>query len=275
MSSITASRLIGKPQFRRLTGVQPDIFRHMVKRLQPSWDRQEAAKKRSGRPHDIGGLEEHLLLLLIIYRCHLTQDFYSLLFGVDKGTISRSLKRIEKPARRVLGVTKSIKVTQEEAHALLIDATEQPIQRPQRGQKPYYSGKKKQHTMKNEVVTSELGRIISASHSAPGSEHDLTLRRRGPPLPQGARGYADSGYQGYQNDHPDLDIPYKTSKNHQLTEEEKAYNSALSSIRVRAEHAIRRIKIFCICSEQFRYPRASHSTKFAIVAGIANLVAGF
>ena len=275
MSRITASRLIDKPQFRRLTGVQPDIFRHMVKRLQRSWDRQEAAKRRSGRPHDIGGLEEHLLLLLIIYRCHLTQDFMSLLFGVDKSTISRSLKRIEKPARRVLGVTKSIKVTQEEAHALLIDATEQPIQRPQRGQKPYYSGKKKQHTMKNEVVTSELGRIISASHSVPGSEHDLTLRRRGPPLPQGARGYADSGYQGYQNDHPDLDIPYKTSKYHQLTEEEKEYNSALSTFRVRVEHAIRRIKIFCICSEKFRYPRASHSTKFAIVAGIANLVAGF
>jgi hypothetical protein len=109
--------------------------------------------------------------------------------------------------------------------------------------------------MKNEVVTSELGRIISASHSATGSQHDLTLQRRGPPLPHGARGYANSSYQSlsghrsgsYQKDHPDLDIPYKTSKHHQLTEEEKEYNSALSSIRVRAEHAIRRIKIFCIC----------------------------
>jgi hypothetical protein len=105
----------------------------MVKMLQPSWERRAAAKKRSGAPHDIGGLEEHFLLLLIIYRCHLTQDFMSLLLGVDKSTIRRTLGRIEKPARRVLGVTKSIKVTEEEAHALLIDATEQPIRRPQRG----------------------------------------------------------------------------------------------------------------------------------------------
>jgi len=275
MSRITASKLLRKPQFRRLTGVPHDVFRRMVSKLASSWYRQESGKRRSGRPHGVGGLEEHLLLLLLAYRCHLTQDLLAVMFGVDKSTICRSLKRIEKPARRILGVKKSIKVTADEAQALLIDATEQAIERPKRGQKRYYSGKKKRHTIKNEVIATEKGRIVSVSKSAPGTVHDISIRRRGPPLPKGARGYADSGYQGYQNDHTDLDIPYKASKKNPLTDEEKEYNRGLSSIRVRAEHAIRRIKTFRIFSDRYRYPRATHSRKFAIAAGIANLAAGF
>jgi len=100
MPKITASRLSRKPQFRRLTGVQPDIFRQMTSKLRPSWEKHETRKLRSGRPHGVGGLEEHLLLLLLAYRCHLTQDLLAVMFGVDKSTICRSLKRIEKPARR-------------------------------------------------------------------------------------------------------------------------------------------------------------------------------
>ena len=72
--------------------------------------------------------------------------------------------------------------------------------------------------------------------------HDLNLRRQGQPLPENARAYADSGYQGYQNDHPELDIPYKSSKKHPLTKDEEEYNRGLPSFRVRVEHAIRRIK---------------------------------
>ena len=87
--------------------------------------------------------------------------------------------------------------------------------------------------------------------------------------------YADSGYQGYQEDHPAIDIPYKKSKKHPLTQDEKTYNHALSSFRVRVEHAIGRMKRFRILADRYRYPRARHSAKFAIIAGITNLMAGF
>ena len=140
---------------------------------------------------------------------------------MDKATISRALRRIEPLAKRALGVKRAIRVTEEEAHALLIDATEQPVQRPKRGQKRYYSGKKKRHTIKNEVVITEEERIVAVSPSAPGTVHDITIRRRGPPLPKSAHGYADSGYQGYQDDHPDFDMPYKKPRKGKLTKEEK------------------------------------------------------
>lgn len=275
MAKFNASSLLRKRQFRYLTGVTPDIFQEMVFRLRPLWSKACRSRNRSGRPYGVGGLDDHLLVLLILYRCHITQDFLGLLYGVDKATICRSLSRIEPLARHVLGVKRAIKVSGDEAHALLIDATEQSIERPKHGQERYYSGKKKRHCIKNEIITTETGRIVCVSKSVPGTVHDLMLRRQGPPLPENARAYADSGYQGYQNDHPDIDIPYKASKKNPLTIEEKDYNHGLSSFRVRVEHAIRRIKTFRILADRFRYPRVSHAAKFSIAAGIANLMAGF
>jgi len=275
MSKFNASNLLYKRPFRSLTGVSPNVFLQMVAGVRPSWKKFAGRRNRSGRPYGVGGLEDHLLVMLILYRCHITQDFLALLYGVDKATICRTLRRIEKLSRSVLSVKRQIKITEDEVHALLIDATEQPIERPERKQKVWYSGKKKRHCIKNEIITSETGRIVSVSSSVPGTVHDLRLRRRGPPLPQNVNAYTDSGYQGYQNDHPNLDIPYKKPKKGKLTKDEKDYNHALSRFRVRVEHAIGRMKRFRILADRYRYPRARHSVKFAIIAGITNLVAGF
>lgn len=275
MAQFNASSLLYKRQFRYLTGVTPDIFLSMAVRLRPSWKRLCQRKNRLGRPYGVGELEDHLLVMLILYRCHITQDFLGLLYGVDKATICRALRRIEPLAKRAFGVKRAIRITAEEAQALLIDATEQPVERPQRKQRFWYSGKKKRHSIKNEVIASQKGRIIAVSKSAPGTVHDITIRRRGPPLPKGSRGYADSGYQGYQNDHPDLDIPYKKPSSGKLTKNEKEYNHALSRFRVRVEHVIGRMKKFRILADRFRYPRSRHSVKFSIIAGITNMIAGF
>jgi hypothetical protein len=268
--------LLRKKQFRSLTGVEPGQFFQMIVRLRPEWERRVArSKNRSGRPWGVGGLEDHLLVLLILYRCHITQDFLACLYGVDKATICRSLRRIETLARRVLGVKKRISVTAEEAQSLIMDCTEQQVQRPARKQRCWYSGKKKRHTIKNEIIITEPGKIASVSDDAPGRVHDIEIRRRGPPLPKDAHGHADSGYQGYQKDHPALEIPYKRTKKKPLTKDERDYNHALSRFRVRVEHAIARIKRFRILSDRYRYPRTGHIVKLSIIAGITNLAAGF
>jgi hypothetical protein len=212
MHKLSPKALTRSGQFRQLTGVTPAVFFQMVRRLHPAWKRAQDSKAKAGRPHAVGGLAEHLVLLLIVYRCHVTQGFMGWLAGTDKASICRALQRIAPIAKRVLGVKRAIKVSADEAQALLIDATEQPIQRPKRGQKRWYSGKKKRHCIKAEVVTTEKGRISAVSRSVPGTVADISLRRRGPPLPPGAHAYMDSGYQGYQDDHRDTEIPYKRSK---------------------------------------------------------------
>jgi len=105
MARFNRAWLIPKRQFRSLTGGEAGTSRALVERLHPSWqDRVIAPKNRSGRPWGVGGLEDHLLVLLILYRCAITQDFMACLYRTDKSAISRPLRRIEPLAARVLEV---------------------------------------------------------------------------------------------------------------------------------------------------------------------------
>src|SRR4029078_12595534 len=61
---------------------------------------------------------------------------------------------------------------------VVIDSKEQRVNRPTgyEAQKPYYSGKKKAHTLKAQVVVDPCGRIEAVSASGPGgANHDLPL----------------------------------------------------------------------------------------------------
>ena len=276
MAKFNCAWLIHKQQFRSQTGIKPYTFLELVARLRPHWrERIEAPKNRSGRPWGVDGVEDHLRVLLILNRCAITQDFMACLYQTNKSTISRSLRWIEAVAARVLGVTRVVGASREEAEALIIDSTEQPTQGPGRKQRCWYSGKKKRHTIKTEIVITENGRIVSIAKPVPGRVHDLEIRRRGPPLPSSSHIYADSGYQGLQDDHSGIDIPYKKTKTEPLTKDERTYNLALSRLRVRVEHSIGRLKSFRILSERYRYPRGRYAVKISTVAGIINFTAGF
>ena len=74
-----------------------------------------------------------------------------------------------------------------------MDATAQPIQRPQnkKARKRYYSGKKKRHTQ--EIAVTTAGKIINVSRTTPGRVHDIKIRQRGSPLPPEAEKYVDLG----------------------------------------------------------------------------------
>lgn len=276
-SPFSAARLRRCASFRRLTGVTVEVFDQMLTQLRGDWDAGQAHKIRSGRPSDIGGLEDHLLVMLIYYRCYVTQEFLGFFYKVHKSAICRAIKRIEVHAKPRFGVKREPELTQKEAEALIVDCTEQPIYRPGNDtvQKEHYSGKKKRHTRKTEISVTAAGRIASISLSYPGSVHDLTVRRAGPRLASGTQLYGDSAYQGYDKEHANTDYPYKKPKDGELNDEEKEYNAGLSRFRVRVEHRIGCTKCFRIVSDRFRNPRATHHTKTSIVAGMVNMNAGF
>ncbi len=85
----------------------------------------------------------------------------------------------------------------------------------------------------------------------------------------------DSGYQGLQEDHTAIEIPYKKTQKRPLTKEQRDFNHALSHFRVRVEHWIARLKSFRILAERYRYPRDRYAVKISTVAGIVNLVDEF
>ena len=168
---------------------------------------------------------------------------------------------------------------------LVIDAKEQRVERPQNQQdkdgnvqnlqKPYYSGKKKAHTIKNQAAISPTGLVEHASESVPGSTHDLTLLRQTDLLSElddDEAAMLDKGYDGIANDHPDkkLYLPFKARRNHPLTEEQKAYNQFLAKYRIVVEHTMAQLNKFQILAQKFRHKLSKHSVLFRIVCGLVN-----
>lgn len=187
----------------------------------------------------------------------------------------RIIRRLELILARVMALQKCKKLSKEEVENLIIDATEQPIERPKSGQKPSYSGKKKRHTLKNEIRVNRQGPIVHVSTSPPGSTHDFRVFKGETRPPKESRLFVDSGYQGIAHIHPNADFPYKVSKKTPLDAEEKAYKTALSRLRVKVEHIIGDLKTFKILADRYRNKRRHYGIKFNIIAGIVNLKNGF
>ena len=188
--------------FLRLFGLSVSEFDYLHQALDPVWQKKVLkAYQRPGRSFKLS-VADMLLMTLLYYRSYTTQVFIGYLFDIDDSRVCRLIKRLEPMLAGLMRLTKSRHLSQEEVESLLIDTTEQPIERPKRGQKAYYSGKKKRHTFKTEIRITPEGHIRHVSKSRPGLVHDLTVHRREPPLSPHTRVYVDSGYQGLDKIHP-------------------------------------------------------------------------
>lgn len=274
--SVTYKVISRKPViFNRLVGMKAKDFEVILEKLTPLWEKKVLSTyKRPGRNFKLN-LADMLMMLLIYYRSYISQAFLGYLFGIDDSRVCRLIKRIEPLLARTVAIRKERHLSQEEVENLIIDATEQPIERPKRRQTKYYSGKKKRHTLKTEIRVTPQGRIVHVSRRFPGSVHDFAVYKDGPPVHRDIRTFVDSGYQGLDKLHQATELPYKKSKNHKLDKEEKEYNAGLSRLRVKVENILGNIKVFRILSDRYRNKRKGYSLKFNIVAGIVNLKNGF
>ena len=160
---------------------------------------------------------------------------------------------------------------------LIIDATEQPIERPKKDQKPCDSGKKKRHTLKTKIRMNDKGCIVLISKSHPSFVHDFNVFKEGKTSCERIHcSYGFSGYQWIDAIHNNAHCPCKSSKNKHLDDGEKSYNQLLSSIHVAVEHVFAHIKTFRILSyPSYRNKRKRYNIKFRIIAGLVNLKNGF
>jgi hypothetical protein len=266
--------------FSRLFGLSPVQFEEVMTKLHPLWNKKIlGAYEGPGRNFKLE-LEDRVLMLLLYYRSYISQRFVGLLFDLDDSRVCRLIQKLEPLLAKVVALSKTRHLSQEEVESLIVDATEQAIERPKKGQKAFYSGKKKRHTLKTEIRITlpekgRRGRIIHVSKTRPGAVHDFTLHKHEPPIPKDTRAYVDSGYQGLDKIHAQTELPYKASKLKPLDKEEKAYNQALSRIRVAVEHTLGQLKTFKILAERYRNKRKRYNIKFSIIAGLVNLKNGY
>ena len=137
----------------------------------------------------------------------------------------------------------------------MMEDPERPIQRPKDpdAQKAHYSGKKKQHTVKNNLLITADSKVVLLTPSYEGRMHDKRIADRTDYfLAYGSYLYQDSGFQGFSVAGVNIIQPTKKPKGRDLTVEERAKNREISSIRIRVEHAISGIKRYRIVKDKLR-----------------------
>ena len=118
--------------------------------------------------------------------------------------------------------------------------------------------------MKTQLTVNSKGLIVHRTKHARGRRHDYAIFKEShPELPNGVRPGVDLGYDGIQNDYPEMKpiIPFKRrspgrghrdAKGSGLTHSQKRFNKKLSKARMIVEHTISRMKKFRVMGEEFR-----------------------
>jgi hypothetical protein len=161
---------------------------------------------------------------------------------------------------------------------VIIDAKEQRVNKPrgEEAQRPYYSGKKKAHTVKTQVVVNPRGQIEAVSESVPGSTHDLALLLGSGVmggLGQGEAAMADKGYLGLDKHCPgaQLVIPHRKPRGGELSEEQRRFNREVARHRIVVEHTMAQLNRFTVLRQVFRAKRRQrHSQVTRVVAKLVN-----
>jgi len=308
---ITYEKLSQKPQVAKsligmslveFAGFYAEFEEAHEERLQTSQRTRRGQKRQrgvgAGRKHKYD-LRDRLLMTLFWLKAYTTYELLGFFYALDKTNIEDNLLvmvgTLESMAtfefERPTAERKKLHSVEEVMDAfpdvrLIIDAKEQRVERPrnkkdqdgnvQDRQKPYYSGKKKTHTLKNQAAVTPQGRIEHVSESVPGgATHDLQLLRQTDllsKLNEGEAARMDKGYDGITADYPDkkLYLPFKARRNHPLTEEQKAYNRFLAKYRIVVEHTMAQLNKFQILVQRFRHQLTKHSGIFRIVASLVN-----
>src|SRR5207249_11641115 len=119
------------------------------------------------------------------------------------------------------------------------DGTDRRIVRPQdpAAQTACYSGKKKDHTVKNVLLVNALLIILFLSDTYGGRTHDKPIADATPyPLPAGSRLLQDLGFLAFTLPEVVILMPTKKPRGQELTQEQELTNQALNQRRLRIEH---------------------------------------
>src|SRR5512143_4081099 len=139
-------------------------------------------------------------------------------------------------------------------------------------QRRYYSGKKKRHTHKAQVVVAQRTREIVCVAVGKGREHDFSLFKRSRiAFKEEIECLADRGYQGLQKRHGHSQTPAKHPRRGELSTLEKSRNRRLASRRVVGEHVIGKLTVFRILGEKDRNRRKRFGLRLNLMADLYNL----
>lgn len=261
----------------------------VIQRHQEIKTKQESRKIRinaagGGRPEKLV-IQEQVSLCLFYLRQMPTFQVLGMLFGVSKTEANDTFHYWIPILRDILPASLLEQVSNNESDLLfvqevltnfrlLVDSLEQPIYRDsdQKEQQKYFSGKKRQHTLKSLMIGMPEGKdIVEVEVGVPGPTADIKLFRISQEQFDKSQPFSgDKGFQGGEN----ITIPHKRKPKRELTQQQKNENQALSSNRIFIEHLIRLLKIFRIASQRFRLKFETYEQIILTVCGLVRLRLG-
>lgn len=265
-----------KPRvFQSLTGLKIREFEQLLKPFEQAWiayvqEHHIQGKTRqrqygAGRKSQLDLIEDKLLFILVYFRLYPTQAVQGFLFGMGQPQAHEWVHKLSGVLNTALSYEKQL--PEREPHRLeavlqqcpslefIIDGTERRINRPKdkEDQKQYYSGKKKAHTVKNNIISHRRGKVVFLSDTYEGKKHDKAIcDEEDYPFPQKSKLWKDTGFQGYEPEGVTTFQAKKKPRNQELSEDEKQRNREISSERVEVEHQIAGIKRCKIVVDKFR-----------------------
>ena len=241
--------------------------KHEIKRLSKGKERKRDIG--AGRAFKID-VKDRCIMLLVYYRLYITYTLAGFLFDLDQSNICRDIQKIESLIRQCLpipqkiyNITKRLRTPQEVEHYFpgflsFIDSAEQSIPRPvdKNRRKMFYSGKKKRHTVKTQLMVNNRGFIIHKTGHQKGRRHDYDIYKENQPAtPKQVVNIFDLGYLGIEKDFPTQlsSLPNRKKRNLGLSQEEVEYNKSHSKKRIVIEHTIIcQMKKYRIFADPFR-----------------------
>ena len=237
-------------KFKRTVGVKREVFEFQVAILEEVQKKKHA---KGGRNPKLG-IADILLLMYGYLRDYTTFLKLGMYFGIDESNAYRWVTWAENVLSEYM--TENFDISKLDINKeYIVDVMECPVERPkiQEIQREYYSGKKKKHTIKIQIIIEENSKKIVYVAFDKGSTHDFTLFKNSTKdINKDVSMLADSGYQGLDKILSNSLTPKKKSKLHPLTEEDKELNHLISTIRISIEHVNSQLKIFKILSERYR-----------------------
>lgn len=270
--------------FRRLVGVKKETFTFMMKILKEAEKKQ---KVRGGKPNTLG-IADRLLMCLEYLREYRTYFHVGQSYGVSEAASYRNCRWVEdtliKSRKFSLPGRKELRKSDHEFEVILIDASESPVERPKKKvrykkrvkhrnnrQKHYYSGKKKRHTLKSQIVVDKKSAKVICTDFTNGKRHDFRLfKESNLHIHPMIEVLADSGYTGLYKHHAKSRVSQKSSKKKPLSKEQKKQNKELSSQRVLNENVIGKLKRFKILADRYRNRRKRFGLRFNLITGVYN-----
>jgi hypothetical protein len=285
--------------FLSLTGLRLAEFTALLPDILPAFAAAEVARHaRADRQRAPGGGpsfeldgRDQLLLTIVWLRQYFTQPVLGWLFGVSDSTVSRVIARVlpllEAAGRATMRMpdpgcrkrrTFDDLVADLPEIFVVIDSFEQEAQRPlDRAEADrWYSGKKKMHTIKSQVVVNgHTGEICDTSASVRGPTADITLLKDSQVLervPEGIGRDGDLAYVGIGELPGGAGgaTPRRKPRGQERPAADIAYNRAFAQRRIIVEHSIGRMRRYQALSAPDREHRERHAARTAAVAGLVN-----